>query len=395
MSTLELYGIRLSMHGTPFKMNILLVIPSLSSYEGGIVSSTTNFALALARNNQDITIACLEDGDSFKKAAQLRKYGIEVVLIKVIYKSALSFFPLIEFFKTHLKDYEICYIHGLWLFPQLVAAHYARKFKIPYIVAVHGMLSPWALGNKRIKKQIYWILFEKRNLRQAKAIHALNHNEKRSILEKVGSKIDIIVIPNGLSVNSTNTLKIRERECNKTILSLCRLNKSKGLDMLISAFANLTGRYPGWNLIIAGPDEGNYKRILVEITKRNKIENKVQFVGKVSGKRKEELFLSSDLFVLPSYSEGFSVVLLEAMQYSLPLLFTTKCNFPEAAETGAGIEVTPTKDTIQNELARLIEMSPEQRSVMGERGFRLITKKYTMDNIARQLRNHFENILKG
>ena len=148
-------------------MHILFVIPSLKSQDGGTVASVSKFAISIARNNEDITIVCLDSGDSFKKATQLRKYGIEVVVIKGTYKAGLTFFPVIKYFKTHLKDYDICYIHGLWCFPQLVAAHYARKFKIPYIIAVHGMLSPWAMENKKIKKQIYWTLFEKRNILKA------------------------------------------------------------------------------------------------------------------------------------------------------------------------------------------------------------------------------------
>ena len=84
-------------------MNILLVIPSLSSYEGGIVSSTINFALALARQRQKVTLICLEDRDSFIMADKLRESNIEVILIKikVKYRSPMVLFPLINYFRKN------------------------------------------------------------------------------------------------------------------------------------------------------------------------------------------------------------------------------------------------------------------------------------------------------
>jgi len=383
------------MYGNPYKMNILLVLPSLSSYEGGIVSSTINFALALARQRQKVTLVCLEDRDSFIMADKLRKSNIEVVLIKikVKYRSAMVLFPLINYFRKNLNNFDICYIHGLWSYPQLVVAYYARKFKIPYIVTVHGMLTPWALNDKRIKKKIYLTLFEKHNLYQAAAIHALTNTEKQYILEIVGKKKDVFVIPNGLWLEPSDCLKYFKSKKNNTILFLGRLHKVKGLDMLIPAFANLSNDYPEWKLVVAGPDEGGYKKTLVELSKKYKIENKVQFVGKVLGKQKEELFISSDLFVLPSYSEALSVAAIEALRYSLPLLITKTCNFPEVVKSGAGIEVTPSQDAIQIGLEQLMRLSAGQRKDMGEKGFQLIKEKYSMENIAKQLIKKFEKIL--
>jgi len=376
-------------------MNILIVIPSLSSYEGGIVSSTINFALALARQRQRVTIACLGDRDSFIMADKISGGNIDVNLIKIKanYRSPLVLFPLNNYFRNKLKKFDICYIHGLWTFPQLVAAYYARKFKTPYVVTVHGMMTPWALNDKRIKKKIYWILFEKHNLYKAEAIHALTNTEKQYILNKVDKKNNVFVIPNGLWLESTSGLKYSDIKKNSTVLFLGRVHKVKGLDMLIPAFANLCKDYPEWKLVIAGPDENDHKKTLVELTKKYKIENKINFVGEVLGKKKEELFVSSDLFVLPSYSEALSVAAIEALRYSLPLLITKTCNFPEVVQSGAGIEVMPSHDDIQVGLEQLMKLSVKQRNEMGGRGFQLFKEKYSMEVIAKQLSNKFEKIL--
>jgi len=376
-------------------MNILIVIPSLSSYEGGIVSSTINFALALARQRQRVTIACLGDRDSFIMADKISGGNIDVNLIKIKanYRSPLVLFPLNNYFRNKLKKFDICYIHGLWTFPQLVAAYYARKFKTPYVVTVHGMMTPWALNDKRIKKKIYWILFEKHNLYKAEAIHALTNTEKQYILNKVDKKNNVFVIPNGLWLESTSGLKYSDIKKNSTVLFLGRVHKVKGLDMLIPAFANLCKDYPEWKLVIAGPDENDHKKTLVELTKKYKIENKINFVGEVLGKKKEELFVSSDLFVLPSYSEALSVAAIEALRYSLPLLITKTCNFPEVVQSGTGIEVMPSHDDIQVGLEQLMKLSVKQRNEMGGRGFQLFKEKYSMEVIAKQLSNKFEKIL--
>jgi len=176
-------------------------------------------------------------------------------------------------------------------------------------------------------------------------------------------------------------------------LFLGRVHKVKGLDMLIPAFANLCKDYPEWKLVIAGPDENDHKKTLVELTKKYKIENKINFVGEVLGKKKEELFVSSDLFVLPSYSEALSVAAIEALRYSLPLLITKTCNFPEVVQSGAGIEVMPSHDDIQVGLEQLMKLSVKQRNEMGGRGFQLFKEKYSMEVIAKQLSNKFEKIL--
>src|SRR5262249_5306120 len=127
---------------------------------------------------------------------------------------------------------------------------------------------------------------------------------------------------------------VKEQKFRAVFIS--RLHPKKGLDLLISAWAALTSERRDWELIIAGPDEGGYAGTVDWFIEQNNLASSVRRVGKISHESKVKLLKSSDLFVLPSYSEGFTSAILEAMAASAPILATRECNFPELFQNGGG-----------------------------------------------------------
>src|SRR5262249_3176807 len=115
----------------------------------------------------------------------------------------------------------------------------------------------------------------------------------------------------------------------RRVLFLSRLHPKKGLDMLLEAWAALSGLRREWELIIAGPEQGGYAATIDGLILRLGLADSVRRVGKVGHESKLRLLRSADLFVLPSRSEGFTSAILEAMVMGRPVIATRSCNFPE------------------------------------------------------------------
>jgi glycosyltransferase involved in cell wall biosynthesis len=115
----------------------------------------------------------------------------------------------------------------------------------------------------------------------------------------------------------------------------------------------------------------------------------------VSGRDKAALISRSDIYVLPSYSEGFSVSVLENLAARKPVLITPGCNFPEVVDAGAGLCVPPQRDLLAQGLRQLLDMSDSDREQMGRRGRDLVMNNYTWEMAARKLITVYNCILTG
>ena len=109
------------------------------------------------------------------------------------------------------------------------------------------------------------------------------------------------------------------------------------------------------------------------------------YLGHVSGERARRAWAASDAFVLPSYSEGFSMAILEALACRLPCLITTACHFPELSAAGGAVVVEPTADDVTRGLRELLERSPDERAQLARNGRSLVEREYTWDRQAHRL----------
>jgi glycosyltransferase involved in cell wall biosynthesis len=112
---------------------------------------------------------------------------------------------------------------------------------------------------------------------------------------------------------------------------------------------------------------------------------RMTYLGHVSDEHARQAWAASDAFVLPSYSEGFSMAILEALACGLPCLITTACHFPELAAAGGAVVVGPTADEVTRGLRDLLERGPEERAELARIGRGLVEREYTWDRQARRL----------
>lgn len=301
--------------------------------------------------------------------------------------------------RTAIADTDIVHVHELWHYPHYAAANAARRSGTPYLVTLHGELDPWAIKHHKWRKKIYWMLVQKRLLNGAAAIHAITSEEIHQ-MSALGIDTPATVIPNGINAEPfggsfggtiSDSLSNRLRD-KRVILFLGRLHRKKGLDLLIRAFRSVRDAYEDVVLVIAGPDENGYQKYLEDLAQVAGVEDRTIFTGLLADEMKVGILHAADLFVLPSYSEGFSIAVLEAMAAGLPVLISRQCYFPEVSEEGAGIVVETDTQQLASAMSQLLER-PEDRRSMGEAGRNLVRERYTWPSIAQKMSTLYASIL--
>jgi glycosyltransferase involved in cell wall biosynthesis len=206
-----------------------------------------------------------------------------------------------------------------------------------------------------------------------------------------GLRKPIAVIPNGVSEQwlvskgdgSAFRLKHRIDAAAHVLLFVSRVTPKKGLPMLCRAIAGIGDTMRGWVLVIAGPDEFGHMAELTELIQRLRMEHSVQFVGPLHGVDKRDAFAAADAFVLPSYSEGLPMAVLEAMGVGLPVIVTEATPIPEIEQNVCGWRVPADIDSLADTLKDLAQRTPDSLRSMGSRGREVVLEHYTWQQVAR------------
>jgi glycosyltransferase involved in cell wall biosynthesis len=288
---------------------------------------------------------------------------------------------------------DIIHTQGIWMYFSYVNRQYYLKTKTPYVISPHGMLDPWQLKQsfiKDLKKKLVLQLYEKAHLRQSACIQALCQSEYESI-RAFGLKNPVAIIPNGtdLPLITSRTadypipLRWKQIGSRKTLLFLSRIHIKKGLDNLLHAWALTKPAHHSWQLIIAGETKDSaYWDSLQKQMYSLKIEDTVQFIGGQFGANKETCFIDADAFILPSFSEGLPMAVLEALSYKLPALITPYCNLPSAFDSYAAISIDTTPESIAAGINQLMNLSEVESQELGDNGYNLIKEKFTWEKVA-------------
>jgi glycosyltransferase involved in cell wall biosynthesis len=298
--------------------------------------------------------------------------------------------------ESSVRTAEVVHLHGLWQSHTRRGARTARAARVPYVITTHGMAEPWALSHKRWKKRVYLALVEARNLRRASCLHALSRPEIGH-LRKLAPWAPVCFIPNGVDLAPFDNLPPRralEAECPElagkfVLLFFGRVHVKKGLDLLAEALGRVVPAHPYVHLVIAGTDDGALSPFRDRMAELG-LTRRITYLGHVAGERARAAWAAADAFVLPSYSEGFSMAILEAMACRLPCLITTTCHFPEAAAVGAAVVTTANTAALTDGLRKLLELTPHERIRLGENARSLVEAHYTWDRQAERLATVYE-----
>ena len=206
------------------------------------------------------------------------------------------------------------------------------------------------------------------------------------------------MIPNGIGEHRVGNPDADSRPFSddladkRVVLFLGRVHPKKGLDILADAFAIVAKTRDDARLVIAGPDEAGQSRKIASRLEKSGVLGQVIFTGMLTGIRKARALATADVFVLPSYSEGFSMAVLEAMATGLPVVISRQCYFPEVDQSNAGIVVETRADELAVALGRLLD-DPGLRREMGQNGQEMIRHGYTWDSIASRMTEFYRSVV--
>ncbi|MBR8835820.1 MAG: glycosyltransferase [Stigonema ocellatum SAG 48.90 = DSM 106950] len=385
------------------KIHICQVVASINENVGGPAYSVANLAQALSQQDIDSHLLTL-DYHELGKQTSIGEVTLHSYPAQKIAKYLRGFQPHASLALQKLASTKLNLIHnhGLWMFPNLYARQAALKNHLPLVISPRGMLEPWSLRNSWFKKLPAWCLYEHRNLKSATAFHATSEQEAQSI-RKLNLRQPIAIIPNG--VNLPNLVIQNNREVlvkafpelaeKKWLLFLSRIHPKKGLDNLIFVWKNICKKFPDWHLVISGPDLIGYQAELELMTAELGLQQNVTFTGMISGKHKASALSNADLFVLPTHSENFGIVIAESLAYEVPVITTKGTPWQDLERFRCGWWIEDNKQALTDALVEGMEMSGDDRKLMGLRGRNLVETKYAWGAIAKHMAGVYQWILGG
>jgi glycosyltransferase involved in cell wall biosynthesis len=377
-------------------MKILIVIPAIGTVYGGPSKSVLALAEQLCRLSCHVDIVTTHANGASPLNVPLQtwitgqSYRIQYFPYLDIGDYKLSIY-LTHWLFQHIPDYDVIHTNAIFSYPVLPAYLACQLHRIPYVVTPHGMLEPWALSYKAQKKLFYYKLLEKPALQKAAAIQVLATPEAKNI-RSLGITTPLALVPNGIDRQPFLPLadpelfyqKFPDVRQKTLILFLGRIDPKKGLDLLASAFAKVHAQFPNTHLIVAGPDNiGFLPSVQAYFTQAGCL-NAVTFTGMLTGDTKYAALAAASIYVAPSYSEGFSMSVLEGMAAGLACVITAECNFPEAANAQAAYVVRANADDITKALVNCLS-NPLEAKAMGNRARQFVFAHYTWEQIAQQM----------
>lgn len=289
-----------------------------------------------------------------------------------------------------LKQLNIIHDNGLWLPSNYASARSAKVLNIPHIISPHGMLEPWALKHRGWKKKLVWWAWQKAAIQKAAVLHATAVKEAEN-LRALGLTNPITVIPNG--VNMPERCAPHTDESERVVLFLSRIHPVKGILNLIIAWARL--QPIGWKLVIAGPDQDGHQAEIQKIIDTSSIGKQVQFIGVVDDKTKWQLYEQASLFVLPSLSENFGIVVAEALAAGLPVITTKGAPWLDLVTYDCGWWVNIGVEPLVSAMREAMALSNVDRLEMGKKGRQLVQNSYAWPKIAEDMKNTYRWMLEG
>ncbi len=375
-------------------MRILHILSSVDPRAGGPMEGVRQRGLRLTHLGHSVEVVTLDDPtEDFLKAFPLKAHALGPSHGSYAYNARL-----VPWLKAHARDYDAVIIHGVWQYHSFGAWCALHKIGVPYYVFTHGMLDPWfkhAYPLKHLKKWLYWPWADYRVLRDARAVLFTSEEERLQARRSFWLyRAREQVVSYGTSAPPQDSLPLRERflaahpelRGRRILLFLGRVHEKKGCDLLIRAFAEVASAEPALHLLIAGPDHSGWAARLQHMARELSVAERISWPGMLQADMKWGAFYSAEAFVLPSHQENFGIAVAEALGCGVPALISDKVNiWREVRSHGAGLVES---DTVQGTLRLLrgwLDLSSEEREVMGERARELYRTRFTVNAMAQSL----------
>ena len=292
-------------------------------------------------------------------------------------------------------EYDLVHAQGVWVPFYKQSASILRKQGIPYIMTPRGALEPWCLKHKWFKKKLAMMLYQKRDLQKAVAILTTADMEAKH-LRNIGLNPPMAVIPNGIDVAEYQCRSMDYLpSVKKQIVFISRINPKKGIEILINVWEKMRADFPDWNVVIAGNGEEDYIEQLKGVISSKGLSDVVEIIPPIFGEAKHKLYMESSLFVLPTYSENFGMVIAEALACGVPVVTTNGTPWQELNDEKIGWCVDLSEENIEKAIREALALPADELFAMGQKGSKHINDNYLYTSVAKKNIELYKWILEG
>lgn len=294
-------------------------------------------------------------------------------------------------------DADVVHIHGLW------RPHFHRMLMkawrqgVPVVWSPHGMLAPWSLKHKWLKKKIAWLLYQRADMKSASVIHVTSEQEAEWIRAK-GLRQPVVLAPLGADLPELRKGVSRD---SRVLLFVGRVYPVKAIDRLISAFALISADIrKSWRLRIVGPEEdAEYAASLRAQVEALGLCDCVELVGSKFGEELDAEYTNCSALALVSHTENFGATVVDAMAHGKPVITSTKTPWGivggdgERSRMGWWTDNDPS--VLSRAIAEMMQLTDQERHNMGLQGRALVESRYTWVAVGRTMLAAYEKVIEG
>ncbi len=359
---------------TANSLHIVHYLPRIQLEEGGVVRAVLDMCEGLASAGHQVTLLT---HDASQAPAHWKIAGGATPTVMTIPKFKVRHhFRMSRRIRKVVEQADVLHLHTPWDIGNLYLARCARKTRTPYIVSAHGMLDNWSMAQRNSKKQAYLWIVGARMLERASFVHctaAAELEQATKWFPQGKGKIQPLVFDLSEYKDLPGVEAAQEKwpilkNDRPTLLFLSRIHYKKGIEILVDAIAAMKEQGRDVNALIAGSGDEQYLQTIKEQVREHGLEDRIEFVGHVSGDEKLSLFEAADVFVLPTSQENFGFVFFEAMACGTPVVTTRDVDtWPELEESGGAIVAPRNVESITAAVETLLDDDSKRRE-MGQRG---------------------------
>lgn len=275
---------------------------------------------------------------------------------------------------------EVLHSHGLWMMPNVYPGRIRALGEVRLVVSPRGTLSAWAMNHHRWRKRAMWHLGQRATLARADAFHAAAEPEYGDI-RRLGFRQPVAVIPNGIDVPPLQPKPLAGR---RRLLYIGRVHVKKGVDLLLRAWRAVQDRFPDWEVVVAGPDDGGYLAQYRQLAAELGVQ-RVSFPGPVYGAEKLALYRSAQLYVLPTRSDNYAMTVAESLAAGTPAIVTKGAPWSGLAEHDAGWWIDVGVDSLVACLELALALPVERLAQMGRNGRAWMEREFSWRAIGERM----------
>ena len=363
-------------------MRVLHFIPSIDRTSGGVGTYMQLLAKELGKLCE-LYIATSASNNPLE--IENAKVVIIPTDIKYLWRVKKAWIQLLNDIKPNIVHVNCC-----WLPQSAFTQKWAQKLGYKVVLSPHGMLEPWIMARHYWTKKLpALLLYQKAAIRNADCLHATAETEKENLL-KLGYNSKIKVVANGIDVDSIVIKKDWHKK--KNILFLSRVHVKKGIEFLLEAVSLLKSQMDGYIINIAGEGDDDYIISLKKKASELGIEKMVSFCGGVYGEDKWRLYREADVFVLPTYSENFGIVVSEALACGTPVITTKGTPWKELETEKCGWWTEIGTEATMKALLDFLSKDENTLKILGMNGRKLVENKYSTQKIAYDILDMYKSI---